>query len=75
MSVTIHWRPTEDRGRHFSGGTSESLDRLKTVFGRVIHKNQAVTLRAMEVASNNAFYGEVASVVEEIGEIEFWGEY
>lgn len=73
MSVTIHWRPTADQGKHFSGGTSTSLEKLKTVFGNVIRAEDAVKLRAMETASDDSFYGEVASIVETVGEIEFWG--
>lgn len=75
MSVTIHWRPVDDKGKHFQGGTSDSFDKLRTVFGNTIEAKGAVMLRAMEVASGNDFFGEVASVVEQYGDIEIWGEY
>lgn len=75
MSVTIHWRPVTDKGRHFSGGTSSDLQVLKETFALGLSREDARVLRAMETATKNPFYGEVASVVEEVGAIEFWGEY
>jgi len=75
MSVTIHWRPTTDKGRYFEGGTSSSLDVLKRTFGSTIGESDVKALRAMAKAANDQFYNEVADIVQQIGEIEIWGEY
>ncbi len=75
MSITIHWRPTSDEGKHFRGGTSSSFRVLADVFGHIITKADAPKLRAMETATKDAFYGEVAGIVEELGDIEFWDSY
>lgn len=75
MSVTICWRPKSDTGKHFQGGTSTSLDRLQNVFRGVVGETDIRTLRAMSAAANDSFYDEVADVVEQVGAIEFWGEW
>lgn len=75
MSVTIHWRPIDDKRSHFRGGTTTSLDRLKKIFGNTIKPSHVETLRAMGIAAQDGFYDEVADLVEHIGAIEIWGEY
>lgn len=76
MSVTIHWRPTSDAGKHFEGGTSTSLSKLQEVFhSGPISKKDAATLRAMAVASGDQFFNEVADIAESVGEIEVWGKW
>jgi hypothetical protein len=75
VSVTICWRPASDTGKHFEGGTSNSLAKLKSVFGGVIREKDIPTLRAMAVAASDEFYSEVADVVENVGDIHFWGEH
>lgn len=71
MSVSIHWRPIGDQNKHFSGGTSTSLDILKSTFGLMISENDVRTLRAM--AKLDPFYDEVADIVEQVGSIQVWG--
>lgn len=71
MSVSIHWRPTSDQGKRFTGGTSTSLDVLSSTFGNNIDENDIRTLRGM--AKLDSFYGEVADIVEQVGSIQVWG--
>jgi len=75
VSVTIHWRPATDIGKSFDGGTSKTLEILKSVFGKRIILAHVDSLRAMAAATNDQFYNEVADIVERVGEIEIWGEY
>ena len=75
MSITICYRPISDKPKHFSGGTSDAYDVLKQTFGSQITENDINKLRAMSLASRNKFYDEVADVIENIGSIEFFGEY
>lgn len=75
MSVTIFWRPCSERAKHFETGTSFSLEVLKGVFhGKITEKN-ILTLRAMAFSSKDKFYDEVADKVEQVGDLEFWGEW
>lgn len=75
MSVTIHWRPTTDKGKHFKNGTSTSLANLKRAIGSTIGPADIDKLHAMAIAAEDAFFSEVAEIVERVGEIEIWGEY
>jgi hypothetical protein len=75
MSVTIHWRPVNDKGKHFHGGTSTSLARLQDVFGDIIRAGDIPALRAMAVAAQDDFYTEVSDMVERVGDITVWGEW
>ncbi len=75
MSVTICWRPTSEIPKHFEGGTSSSLEVLKGVFHGKISEKHVDTLRAMAASARDEFYNEIADKVEQVGEIEFWGEY
>ncbi len=75
MSVTIHWRPSTDKGKHFKTGVSRNLEVLKDAFGKEVGENDVHSLRVMAKASRDEFYDEVADIVEQVGSIEFWGEY
>jgi len=75
MSVTINWRPTNTKDKHFDGGTSSSLQVLKQTFGQHIGPGDVAALRAMARAANDEFYNEVADTIEHVGEIEIWGSH
>lgn len=75
MSITIHWRPETDKGKHFRSGTSTSFQRLKDVFGTTIRVKDIPALRAMAVAAQDDFYTEVSDMVERVGDIIVWGEH
>jgi hypothetical protein len=75
MSVTIHWRPSSEKSESFSGGTRTNLDALKRAFGTTIGPEHAQALRAMAIAARDELYNTVAETVEQVGEIEVWGEY
>jgi len=73
--VTIFWRQLSENVSHFNGGTSDTLDVLKRVFGSQIRKSDVRTLEAMAVSASDEFYAEVADIVRRNGDIEIWGEY
>jgi len=79
MSVTICWRPTRDSDNHFSGGVSSDLEALKEAFpSGTIQRNEIcmAVLKGLQASDRRrTFYDDVARIVEEVGEIEFWGEY
>lgn len=75
MSITICWRPTSKNDKHFNGGTSSSFAVLEQTFGKTIGPEHLPALRGMARAASDAFYDEVADVVERVGEITIWGEY
>lgn len=74
MSVTICWRPTKGT-KHFESGRSDSLNALLEACGSNISERHIVVLRAMAVAARDPFFAEVADKIEQVGEIEVWGEY
>jgi hypothetical protein len=75
VSCRIHWRPVADKGRPFTEGTSDMLTVLKNQFGDTVGPQDVRVLRAMAHASGRKFYDEVADIVENVGEIEVWGEW
>jgi hypothetical protein len=75
MSVAIHWRPASEKSNRFNGGTSTSLEKLHKAIGDRIGRDDIRTLRAMAVATDDEFFAEVADVVEQVGEINVWGEW
>lgn len=76
MSVTIVYRQVKpEKYKSFSNGTSSDLRVLEEEFGGTIEESDVRSLRAMERATRNCFYGEVADAVEKYGKIKVWGEY
>lgn len=76
MTVSIHWRPADDKGTRFRGGLSYDLETLKKIFpGGRIEAKDAPTLRAIAKATERDFFNEVADVVECNVAIEYWGEW
>lgn len=75
MSCSIHWRPASDTGKHFRNGTSTTLGNLHKTFGNTIRESDVPALRAMHNATGDRFYEEVADTIEQVGDIEVWGEY
>lgn len=75
MSVTIHWRPTSKKDKYFRGGTGTSLQILKDTFGDTLGEADVKALRAMANAAKDEFYNEVADIIEQVGEIQIYGEW
>ena len=68
------WRP-KNSGTLFKLGTSSSLEALERTFGSTLDGDDVKTLRAMTIASKDAFFDEVADVIEAAGAIKVWGEW
>lgn len=77
MSVTIRYRPINGKDPSFKGGTSDSLEKLKEIFGTQINPGEDVrVLRGMAKATKYEFYDEVADAVETLNvPLTFWGEW
>ena len=75
MSVTIHWRPTSDKGKSFDFGTSSELEALRQACGDRLDERDIVKLRAMSIATRSKFYDEIADIIEKVGSINVWGEW
>lgn len=73
MSVTIMWRPMSEVSSYFEGGTSDSIEKLKTAVGDQIGPEDIKVLRAM--AMFDPFFAEVADIVERHGAIKIWEEW
>jgi hypothetical protein len=74
MSVTVCWRPIKGT-KSFGGGRTDSLNALLESCGSELAERHVPILRAMAVAARDPFFSEVADKIEQIGEIEVWGEY
>lgn len=75
MSATICWRPANDEGKSFSGGTSTSYGKLRDTFGNILMEKDVATLRAMARAADDKFYEEVADTIDNVGSIQIWATY
>ena len=53
----------------------DSLSALLEACGSNLTENHLPILRAMAVAARDPFFAEVADKIEQVGEIEVWGEY
>jgi hypothetical protein len=51
------------------------LNALLESCGSELAERHVPILRAMAVAARDPFFSEVADKIEQIGEIEVWGEY
>ena len=78
MSASFGWRPVDKRMISFKANcTSGKFEDIGRIFGSsmVIKREDVSRLRAFAVLSEDAFWDELADIVEEHAEIKVCAEY